>query len=235
MSRPARRAACSTSWEGVGQPSLTVVCMWRSARPQRGIGVHPNPAGLTIDLLDAAPGHLLLGGWAVEGLMQDYELSLQHVLWRVERLNPKKEVVTKREQGYHRITNAEMVHRINRLAGALKRLGVKPGDRVATLAWNNYRHLELYYAIPCMGAVLHTLNLRLFPEQLEFTIRDADDSVLFVDRTLIPLLDKVAGKIPSVRQIVVLSDGGPLPEHQLGEMLDYETMMAGEPDEFSWP
>ncbi len=92
----------------------------------------------------------------MEGLMQDYELSLQHVLWRLQRLHGKSEVVTKREQGVHRMTNADLVPRINRLAGALKRLGVKPGDRVATLAFNNYRHLELYYAVPCMGAVLHT-------------------------------------------------------------------------------
>ena len=84
----------------------------------------------------------------MEGLMQDYELSIQHVLWRMERLNAKSEVVTKREQALHRTTNGEMVRRINRLAGALKRLGVKPGDRVATMAWNNYRHLELYYAVP---------------------------------------------------------------------------------------
>jgi len=80
--------------------------------------------------------------------MQDYELSLQHVLWRLERLHQMKEVVTKQEQGLHRTTNGELVRRINRLAGALKRLGIKPGDRVATLAWNNYRHLELYYAVP---------------------------------------------------------------------------------------
>jgi len=80
----------------------------------------------------------------VEGLMQDYELSLQHVLWRVERLHQNKEVVTKRDEGIHRTTYGEMVPRINRLAGALKRIGVKPGDRVATLAWNNNRHLELY-------------------------------------------------------------------------------------------
>src|SRR5437660_2392439 len=171
----------------------------------------------------------------VEGLMQDYELSLQHVLWRIERLHQKKEVVTKRDEGIHRTTYGEMVPRINRLAGALKRLGVKPGDRVATLAWNNSRHLELYYAIPCMGAVLHTLNLRLFPDQLEFTIGDADDTVLFVDRTLIPLLNQVAGRIPSVRTIVVLSDGGPMPEHGLGELLDYETLMAAEAADFSWP
>src|SRR6266702_6273189 len=143
--------------------------------------------------------------------MQDYELSLQHVLWRIERLHQKKEVVTKRDEGIHRTTYGEMVPRINRLAGALKRLGVKPGDRVATLAWNNNRHLELYYAVPCAGAVLHTLNLRLFPDQLEFTIRDADDRVLFVDKTLIPVLDQVAGRIPSVRTIVLLVVSGGTP------------------------
>src|SRR5712671_3673380 len=140
--------------------------------------------------------------------MQDYELSIQHVLWRMERLHQRKEVVTKQEQTLHRTTNGEIVRRVNRLAGALRRLGVKPGDRVATLCWNNYRHLELYYAVPCMGAVLHTLNLRLFPDQLEFTIEDAGDSVVFVDKTLLPILDRIAGRMPSVRQIVVLNDGG---------------------------
>src|SRR5256886_7476140 len=117
----------------------------------------------------------------VEGLMQDYELRLQHVLWRIERLHQKKEVVTKRDEGIHRTTYGEMVPRINRLPGALKRLGVKPCDRVATLAWNNNRHLGLYYAVPCMGAVLHTLHLRLFPHRLEFIIHRPADKVLFVD------------------------------------------------------
>ena len=171
----------------------------------------------------------------MNGLMQDYPLTVQHMLWRTERLFSKKDIVTRRETGVHRYSFADMSRRIHRAAHMLRRLGVKPGDRVATLAWNNYRHLELYYAIPCMGAVLHTLNLRLFPDQLEFTIRDAGDSVLFVDRTLIPVLNQVAGRIPSVRTIVVLNDGGPLPEHGLGEMLDYETLMAAEPDEFAWP
>jgi fatty-acyl-CoA synthase len=167
--------------------------------------------------------------------MQDYPLTVQHMLWRIERLFDRKEIVTKREDELHRYTYADFGRRVHRAANLLDRLGVKDGDRVATLAWNNYRHLELYYAIPCMGAVLHTLNLRLFPDQLEFTIRDAGDSLLFVDRTLIPILNRVAGKIPSVRQIVVLNDGDPLPEHQLGELLDYETLMADQPDEFSWP
>ena len=171
----------------------------------------------------------------MEGLMQDYELSLQHVLWRLERLHQHKEVVTKQEQGVHRTTNGDMVPRINRLAGALKRLGVKPGDRVATLAWNNYRHLELYYAVPCMGAVLHTLNLRLFPQHLEFIINDAEDKVLFVDQTLLPLLKPLAGKIPSLKQFVLMGNGTPVAEHGLGEMLDYETLLQAESDDYPWP
>jgi fatty-acyl-CoA synthase len=171
----------------------------------------------------------------VEGLMQDYELSLQHVLWRLEHLHQRKEVVTKQEQGVHRFTNEQMVPRINRLSGALKRLGIKPGDRVATLAWNNYRHLELYYAVPCLGAVLHTLNLRLFPQHLEFIINDAEDKVLFVDQTLLPLLKPLIGKIPSVKQYVVISNGAPLGEHGLGEVLDYETLLKSESEDYPWP
>src|SRR6202158_3073969 len=173
----------------------------------------------------------------VEGLMQDYELSLQHVLWRIERLHQKKEVVTKREQGVHRTTNGEMVPRINRLAGALKRLGIKPGDRVATLAFNNHRHLELYYAVPCMGAVLHTLNLRLFPQHLEFIVNDAEDKVLFVDSALIPLLKPLMGKIPSVERIVVMADSpaGSPGDNGIGETLDYEALLNAESESYPWP
>jgi fatty-acyl-CoA synthase len=175
------------------------------------------------------------GDRQMKGLMQDYPLTTQHMLWRLERLFDRKEIVTKRETELHRYRYGDLAERVYRLANVLTRLGVKQGDRVATLAWNNYRHLELYYAIPCMGAVLHTLNLRLFPDQLEFTIRDAEDTVLFVDKTLIPVLNQVAGHIPSVRAIVVLNDGGPLPEHGLGDTLDYETLMAAESADFSWP
>ncbi|HEV2218826.1 MAG TPA: long-chain fatty acid--CoA ligase [Candidatus Dormibacteraeota bacterium] len=172
----------------------------------------------------------------VEGLMQDYELSIQHVLWRLQRLNGRSEVVTKREQGVHRMTNADLVPRVNRLAGVLKRLGVKPGDRVATLSFNNSRHLELYYAVPCMGAVLHTLNLRLFPQHLEFIVNDAQDKVLFVDQPLVGLLKPLAGKIPSVEHIVLMTDGAPAPEgHGLGEMLDYESLLKAESDDYPWP
>src|ERR1700716_4388708 len=171
--------------------------------------------------------------------MQDYELSLQHVLWRLERLHQKKEVVTKRDDGVHRTTYGEMIPRINRLAGVLKRIGVKPGDRVATLAWNSNRHLELYYAIPCMGAVLHTLNLRLFPQHLEFIVNDAEDKVLFVDQSLLPLLKPLMGKIPSIKQIVLMSESIPPPTaasaNGLADMLDYETLLAAESENYPWP
>src|SRR3979409_1558715 len=167
--------------------------------------------------------------------MQDYELSLQHVLWRLERLHQKKEVVTKRDDGVHRTTYGEMVPRINRLAAALKRIGVKPGDRVATLAWNNNRHLDLYSAIPCMVAVLHTLNLRLFPQHLEFIVNDAEDKVLFVDQTLLPLLKPLVGKIPSVEHIVLMGNGARVGDPGVGEMRDYETLLQGETDAYPWP
>jgi fatty-acyl-CoA synthase len=195
------------------------------------------PAALPSTFQDLLSDLGLLEVSPVEGLMQDYELSLQHVLWRVERLHQKKEVVTKLDQGVHRMTNAEMVPRINRLAGALKRLGIKPGDRVATLAFNNHRHLELYYAVPCMGAVLHTLNLRLFPQHLEFIINDAEDKVLFVDKALIPLLKPLLGKIPSVQQLVLMTDT-PAPSHSedgVGGLLDYETLLQAETDAYPWP
>ncbi|HET8626655.1 MAG TPA: long-chain fatty acid--CoA ligase [Thermomicrobiales bacterium] len=172
---------------------------------------------------------------AVGSLMQNYPLTIQHILWRVEKLFRRKEVVTKREAGVHRYTYGDLAPRVHRLAHALARLGVEPGDRVGTLAWNNYRHLELYYAAPCMGAVLHTLNLRLFPDQLAFVIEDAADKVLFVDQSLLPILNRLAGKLPTVEHIVVLSDGGPLPAHDLGDLLDYETLLGAESESYPWP
>jgi fatty-acyl-CoA synthase len=172
----------------------------------------------------------------VQATMQDFPLTLHHILWRMEKLFPKKEVVTRREGGVHRYTYADCLRRVHQLAGALRRLGVGPGDRVGTLAWSNYRHFELYYAVPCMGAVLHTLNLRLFPDQLQFVVADAGDSVICVDRSLVPILDRIAGRMPSVRHVIVLDDGGgELPPHHLGETLDYESLLAAESDDYAWP
>src|SRR5437660_7957195 len=175
-------------------------------------------------------------GTPIEGLMQDYPLTLHHIFWRLERLFGPKEVVTKRETGVHRYTYADLVRRVYRLANALQRLGVRPGDRVGTLAWNNYRHLELYYAVPLLGAVLHTLNMRLFADQLEFVIRDGADRFIFADASLIPVLQKLEGKLPTVEQIVVLADTGEtIPAHTLGEPRDYEQLLSNESEHFEWP
>ena len=163
----------------------------------------------------------------IPGLMQDYPLTLHHIFWRLERLFGNKQVVTKRETGIHRYTYADLVKRVYRLANALTEMGIKPGDRVGTLAWNNYRHLELYYAVPLLGAVLHTLNMRLFPDQLEFVIRDGADRFIFVDASLLPVLQKLHGKLPSVERIVVLADDGEaIPPHQFADVLDYEQLLA---------
>jgi fatty-acyl-CoA synthase len=171
----------------------------------------------------------------MQGLMQDYPLTIQHVLWRCERLFRSKEIVSQREQGVvHRYTYPDLIERAGRLAGSLRRLGVGPGDRVGTLAWNNYRHLEAYYAVPCMGAVLHTLNLRLPSDQLAFIIEDAGDGVILVDASLIPVLERVRDRIPSVRSVIVMSDGA-VPDHGLGEVLDYEELIAAESPDFPWP
>jgi len=175
-------------------------------------------------------------GGPIPGLMQDYPLTVHHIFWRLEHLFGHKQIVTKRATGVHRYTNADLVRRVYQLANLLQQLGVRRGDRVGTLAWNNYRHLELYYAVPLLGAVLHTLNLRLFPDQLEFVIGDADDRFIFVDASLVPVLDKLAGKLGGVRQIVVLRDDGEdIPAHQLGELLDYESLLVGQPQRFVWP
>jgi fatty-acyl-CoA synthase len=171
----------------------------------------------------------------MQGLMQDYPLTVQHLLWRCEKLFPGKEIVTQQEEGVHRTTYEQLLARAGRLAHALERVGVKRGDRVGSLAWNNHRHLELYYAVPCMGAVLHTLNPRLFSEQLGFVIRDAEDSVICVDKTLLPVLARVADQLPPLKAIIVMHDGGPLPDHPFGEVLDYESLLADERSDFPWP
>jgi fatty-acyl-CoA synthase len=158
----------------------------------------------------------------MEARMQDFPLTLHHVLWRMERLFAHKEIVTKTADGVKRCTYAEIVSRVHRLAHLLARLGVKQGDRVGTLAWNNHRHIELYYAVPCAGAVLHTINLRLSSDQLAYIANDAGDSVIFVDESLLPLLNAFRDRVPSLRHVVVLND-------------EYESALAGAPDRFQWP
>jgi acyl-CoA synthetase (AMP-forming)/AMP-acid ligase II len=125
---------------------------------------------------------------AFAATMMDYPLTLQHIYNRGRRLFPNREIVTSLGDSYERSTYGEVFARVERLAAALEGLGVRRGDRVATLAWNSTRHYELYFAVPCMGAVLHTLNLRLPPHQAAFIIKAAADKVIYVDADLGPLL-----------------------------------------------
>jgi fatty-acyl-CoA synthase len=129
----------------------------------------------------------------LEGLMQnDFPLTLAHVRERMRTVNAAAEVVTLGDDGTRRASYGEVIERVNRLAGALKGLGIAEADRVATFSWNSQEHLECYLAIPSIGAVLHTLNIRLFADQLTYIVNHAEDRVIFVDDSLVPLLEKVA-------------------------------------------
>ena len=170
----------------------------------------------------------------MQGQMMDYPLTLTPLLERARRLFPKKEIITKAGPNLERMTYGQMTERVARLANALEKLGVRRGDRVATFAWNNERHLELYFAIPCMGAVLHTLNLRLPADQLTYIVAHADDHVLFVDPTLLPAIEKLAPQFKSVKHYVVMSDK--VPEGTtLKPVYAYEELLANASPDYPWP
>ncbi len=167
--------------------------------------------------------------------MMDYPLTLQHFLERAHRLFPKKEIATKTATGMHRYTYGDFYARVHRLANALADLGVRKGDRVATFAWNHYRHLELYFAVPCVGAVLHTLNVRLFPDQLGYVINHAGDRMIFTDAALVPLLEKIRDRIGQVERFVIMSDTRQMPTTSLSPASEYESLLAEAKPEFAFP
>ena len=164
------------------------------------------------------------GTGMLEGLMQnDFPLTLNHIRGRMQAVNHGAEVVTLLPDGtVQRISHSDLAARVDRLARALSELGVEQGDRVATFAWNNQRHVELYFGVPCIGAVLHTLNVRLFEEQLTYIVNHAEDRVIFVDDSLVPVLEKLAPSFQSVANYVVMGDGdaGSLPN-----VLRYEELL----------
>ena len=161
----------------------------------------------------------------MNGLMMDFPLTLATIFRRAERIFPRRSIVTRRaDRSLHRYTFGDFATRTRRLASALQRLGLRPGDRVATLGWNNYEHLEAYFAIPMAGGVLHTLNLRLHPDELAFIVNDADDRAVIVDHTLLPLWEKVAPQTHVGRVIVFGADDGPA---KAGHYVHYETLIAG--------
>jgi fatty-acyl-CoA synthase len=166
------------------------------------------------------------------GLMSSYPLTLPHLFYRAERLFGEKTITTLTATGKERTTYADWAQRTRRLGGALDALGISEDGRVATFAWNSARHLELYFASPCSGRVLHTLNIRLFPEQLSYVVDHAEDEVIFADRSLIKVLWPLVDGFKTVKHIVVMDDGdGDVPDDD--RILDYEELIAGEePVEF---
>src|SRR3954469_10961919 len=169
----------------------------------------------------------------LEGLVQnEFPLTLQHILGRMRSVYGGSEVVTLTDDGPQRATYADVALRVDKLAHALTGLGIGESDRVATFAWNTQRHLEIYLAAPCMGAILHTLNIRLFEEQLTYIANHAEDKIVLVDDSLVPLLEKVAPTFETVEHYVIMGDGdaGSLPN-----AIRYEDLIADQPASFDYP
>ncbi|HEX2541952.1 MAG TPA: 3-(methylthio)propionyl-CoA ligase [Caldimonas sp.] len=173
----------------------------------------------------------------MNGLMMQQPLLISSLLVHAERHHGEQEVVSRRVEGdIHRTTYRELAARARRMANALARLGVKSGERVATLAWNGYRHLEVYYAASGSGAVLHTLNPRLHPDQLTYIADHAEDRVLFFDLTFLPLIEAIAPRVRTIRNWVALTDRAHMPASSKVEgLLCYEELAEAESDRFAWP
>ena len=168
----------------------------------------------------------------LEGLVQDFQLTLPYFLRRAEQLYGYREIVTRRpDKSFHRHTYADFVSRSKKLAVALGNLGLEPGDRVGTLGWNTYQHLEAYFGVPSSGLVLHTLNPRLHEDDLAYIAGHAEDRVMLVDETLVPDFEKFRGRT-SVEHAVVVTEGGDVPEG----MISYEDLIgASDEADFEYP
>lgn len=168
----------------------------------------------------------------MDGLMMNYPLTLPHILERAGKLFPKVEVVTRNpDKSVHRYTYGDFYRRARQLASALQKAGLKRGDRVATLSWNHWRHLECYFGIPCAGGVLHTLNLRLFAKDLAYIARHAEDRFLIVDDVLLPLYEQFKNDW-KFEKVIVVPFGGPVP----AGCEDYEKFIAtGDDKIFKYP
>src|SRR6187551_1250580 len=164
------------------------------------------------------------------GLMQDWPLLCHRIINHAGR-----PIVTRSVEGaIHETTYAEIRGRALRLGQRLERDGVRLGDRVATLAWNTWRHLEAWYGIMGIGAIYHTVNPRLFPEQIAWIINHAGDRVMMTDLTFVPLLEKIADKLPSIERYVVLTDAAHMPKTTLKNAVAYEDWIGEVEGDFTW-
>ncbi|MES2342682.1 MAG: AMP-binding protein, partial [Pseudomonadota bacterium] len=169
-------------------------------------------------------------------LMMDRALSLPSILEYAATYHGDREVVTRTVEGpIHRYTSADALVRAKQMANALTELGVKPGDRVATLAWSTHRHFELYYAVSGIGAVLHTINPRLHPDQVAWVANHAEDSLLLFDISFGELVGELAAKLPLVKTFVAMTDREHLPPESPAGTLVYEELIAANTPDFSWP
>ena len=168
--------------------------------------------------------------------MMDVPLLIGSLIQHAARWHGDTEIVSRTVEGpLHRYGYAAAYERIGRLANALLALGAAPGDRVATLAWNTYRHFELYYAVPGIGAICHTVNPRLFPEQIAYIINHAADRLLFVDLTFVPLIEQLAAQLPSIEHYIILTGEATMPQTSLPGALCYETLVRAAAAGIVWP
>ena len=173
----------------------------------------------------------------VMGQMMDQPLLISSIIEFAARHYGQVEIVSRRVEGdLHRYTYADCRQRARRAANALQGLGVHMGERVATLAWNGYRHMELYYAVSGSGAVLHTINPRLHPEQIAYIVNHAEDQVVFFDLTFLPLIEAVAPHCKTVKAFVLMADRDRMPQHSaIANLLCYEELLAASLDDYQWP
>jgi fatty-acyl-CoA synthase len=173
----------------------------------------------------------------MHGLMMDMPLLISDLIRHADRHHASGEIVSKtvEDGGRHRYTYREAHARARRLANALKTLGVAMHDRVATLAWNGFRHFEVYYAAAGSGAVIHTINPRLFPEQIAYIANHAEDKLVFFDVSFAPLVEKLAPQLRSVQHFVALTDRAHLPKANIPNLLCYEELVEREAADFDWP
>jgi acyl-CoA synthetase (AMP-forming)/AMP-acid ligase II len=175
-------------------------------------------------------------GENMNGLMMETQLTITSIMEHADRINGKSEIVSVTgDNPCHRYTYKDAFQRVRKLANALQGVGFNQGDRIATLAWNDYRHFELYYAISCSGQVCHTINPRLFPEQIDFIINHAEDQWIFADPMFVPLLESLKDQLPTVRGYVIMTDQAHMPQTNLANAHCYETFIADQADTFNWP
>ena len=170
------------------------------------------------------------------GLMQQRPLLISSLIDYAATWHGDRQIVSRDPEGrFHRSDYSQVAARAKQVAGALDALGVGHGDRVATLAWNSYRHLEAYYGITGSGRVLHTVNPRLFPEQLQYIMHHAEDGFIFFDPIFAPLVEQLAPKLPLVRGWVALCDAGEMPKLAVKNLLCYEELLAAASADYDWP